>query len=113
MKKRILVVEDEPLIAFDIAASLRQRGYEPVGPAITLRRARDLVASGVDGAIIDYDLNGEAADPLIADLEERGLPFIVASGAMAHNPVAEGMRNRSFDKPMMSADLVMALETLL
>ena len=35
----------------------------------------------VDGAIIDYDLNGETADPLIEDLERRGLPFVLASGA--------------------------------
>ena len=112
MKKRILIAEDDTIIAFDIVATLKRSGYEPVGPAVSLRRARELLASGVDGAIIDYDLNGETADSLIEDLERRGLPFVLASGATAH-VIGVGQNNRSFDKPMMSTDLISALRMLL
>ena len=54
---RILVVEDNALIAFDVADALRQVGFEVVGPATTLDEAIDLVdLEAPDGAILDIDM---------------------------------------------------------
>lgn len=113
MVARILIAEDEPLTAFDIAATLKAFGYEPVGPAVTVRIARDLLASGVDGAIVDYDLNGEPADELIKDLVRRAVPFVVSSGEMAQIDLGQRSRSERFGKPMLSEELIDALRRLM
>jgi len=113
MSPRILIVEDEPLTGFDIAATLKALGFEPVGPAPTVGAARELLASGVDGAIVDYDLNGEPADALIQDLVRRAVPFVVSSGEMRRIDLGQGSRSERFGKPMLSEELIDALRRLM
>jgi CheY-like chemotaxis protein len=56
---RILVLEDEPLIAFMVRDWLAELGYETAGPAPSVRSALEIIAaSNVDGAILDVSLNG-------------------------------------------------------
>jgi two-component sensor histidine kinase len=79
--KRVLVVDDEPLIAMDIVASLENQGYEIIGPAATLQKALSLVESNaVDAALLDANLAGEPVDRLAADLVRRKIPFAFVSG---------------------------------
>ena len=78
---RILVVDDEPLIAMLTEEWVADLGHTPVGPAHGLKAALDLVAtSDIDGAIIDVTLGRESAYPLAEVLAARGIPFAFATG---------------------------------
>ena len=76
----ILVVEDEPLIALDLACSLRDAGAN-VLRASTLAHARELAERpGLSAAIIDYVLRESDCHRLWQRLEERGIPVILYTG---------------------------------
>ncbi|MBC7139104.1 MAG: response regulator [Defluviimonas sp.] len=79
--KKIMVVEDEALLALDLAMTMEELGAAVVGPCYRLGPALDLVKSmKVDGAILDVDLNGETVFPLARFLEEQGVPFVFHTG---------------------------------
>lgn len=78
--KRILLVEDEPLIALDIETTLSDLGHE-VLLATTLAEAMAHVeASALDVAILDYHLKEGDTTGVAARLRQGGIPFIVCSG---------------------------------
>lgn len=78
---RVLVVEDEYLLADDLARALRAAGAEPVGPVPTLDQAeRLLVGSRVDAAILDLNLHGKMASGFVERLVAAGLPCLIVSG---------------------------------
>lgn len=79
--RRILVVDDEPLIAMDIVASLEEEGCKIVGPAATLQKALNLIESAeIDAALLDANLAGDPVDTLAAALLRRKIPFAFVSG---------------------------------
>ena len=79
--RRIMVIEDEPLLAMDIEAALEELGCVVVGPAGNLAAARRLVADGVvDAALLDANLGGKPVDELAEALAAKGIPFIFATG---------------------------------
>jgi DNA-binding response OmpR family regulator len=78
--RSILIVEDEPLIALDIA-----QAFEDAGAAIvvtsTLHHALVLVEhDGLSAAVLDHALHDGDSSPLCQRLDERGLPFVIYSG---------------------------------
>jgi DNA-binding response OmpR family regulator len=78
---RILIVEDEFLVADHIAMSLEDLGYAVIGPVATVAEALGLVAGGpIDGAVLDANLDGVSSAPVAAELTARGVPFIVVTG---------------------------------
>jgi DNA-binding response OmpR family regulator len=78
---RILLAEDEALIAMDLAMELETRGAEIVGPVKDLAAALRAAASErLDGAILDVDLRGELVYPAAEILLDRGIPFVFHSG---------------------------------
>lgn len=78
---RVLVVEDEFLVALGLEDNLRSLGYVVVGPVASLSAALDAAMhERVDAAILDVNLNGEPVYPAAAVLAERGIPFIFCSG---------------------------------
>jgi CheY-like chemotaxis protein len=79
--KRILVVDDEPLIAMDIATSLADDGCIVLGPASTAETAMALIkATEIDAALLDANLAGDPVDALAVALTERNVPFAFVSG---------------------------------
>ena len=81
MPRRIIIVEDEPIIALDIEQALVDAGCTVVGTAHTLKRALDLVGSTTfDGAILDANLGSESVRPIVEHLTAGGIPFLVVSG---------------------------------
>ena len=87
---RILVVDDEPLIAMLTEEWVTDLGHTPVGPAHSLKAALDLVAtSDIDGAIIDVTLGRDNAYPLAEVLAARGIPFAFATG-LSENAIERG-----------------------
>jgi CheY-like chemotaxis protein len=80
---RVLLVEDEYLIATDLADALRDAGAAVVGPAATVKRALDLIADigcRLNFAILDVNLGNELVYPLADRLAARGIPFVFTTG---------------------------------
>ena len=80
--QRILIVEDEPLIAMMLEDFLDALGKEVAGTADSVAGALDLVAAGgIDGAILDVNLRaGEQSWPVADALAAAGVPFLLATG---------------------------------
>lgn len=81
--RRVLVVEDEPMIAMMIEDFLEAMDMTVVGVADTVGDALRMVeAGGFDCAILDVNLrDSERSDPVAAELAARGIPFVMSSGA--------------------------------
>ena len=79
---RVLLVEDEPLIAMMLESYLEEIGMQVVGIAIGVDDALEFTGlGGIDIAIVDVNLSGgQRCDPVADDLARRGIPFILASG---------------------------------
>ena len=78
---KVLVVEDEFLIAEEMAAVLEDAGHVVLGPAASVRAAEAMLADDQpDVAVIDANLRGETSAPLAASLRDRGIPFCVCTG---------------------------------
>lgn len=79
---KVLVVEDEYLIASDISNALSAQGDEVVGPFATVGGAMAALDSGseIDVGLLDINLRGEEVFALADALRERRIPFLFASG---------------------------------
>ncbi|WP_425991414.1 response regulator [Brevundimonas sp. TWP2-3-2] len=79
--KRILVVEDEPIVAMLVEDILLDEGAAIVGPAANVAQAMLLAATAeIDAGFLDVNLNGEDSHCIAAKLRERGIPFVYATG---------------------------------
>lgn len=79
--RRILVVEDEALLAMMIEDMLTEAGYEVVGPAPRLEDALELARNAAfDIAILDMNLAGVSSIPVADVLRSRGIPYVFATG---------------------------------
>jgi len=78
--KRILVVEDEPLINMMLEEILLDEGAVVVGPAASLASAMTLAQSEVlDGALLDVNLGDGKSFPVAQLLQQRRVPFVFAT----------------------------------
>lgn len=78
---RVLVVEDEYMVADHIAMLLEDLGCEVAGSAATVEQALELMQSKqIDGVLLDGNLNGETSAPVAVELRSRSIPFVVATG---------------------------------
>jgi DNA-binding response OmpR family regulator len=113
--KRILVVEDNMLVAMDVEATLQAAGCEVIGPASRLEMALDLArAERLDAVVLDVNLDGEASFPVADLLEGRGIPIILASGYDAEIAVPERYRSMpNMQKPFSSVQLRDLLSSML
>lgn len=81
MRGRIVIVEDEPLIAIDIEQAVVAAGCVVAGLAHTLAAAHDLFDKiSCDGVILDANLGGESAEPIVDRLQKDNVPFVIVSG---------------------------------
>lgn len=83
--RRVLVVEDDYVIASDLAHMLRSLGVHVIGPAASVRDALALMESNgsLDGAVLDVNLANERVFPVAESLRARGVPFVFATGYAA------------------------------
>ena len=92
-RARILVAEDEALIAIVLQDMLEALGCEVVGPASTLDEARRLAAEGgFDAAVLDVRLGSELVYPAAQVVSEQRLPLILATGS-DRDELAPAFRN--------------------
>ena len=109
--RSILVVEDELLIAMDIAAALEKAGAHAT-MTTTVRHALILVEhDGLSGAILDHALSDGESTALCARLKERGIPYISYSGYLA--VASADPATPHITKPVQMDVLMTALEELL
>jgi CheY-like chemotaxis protein len=79
--KRILVVEDEPMIRMLLEDMLGELGYTVAAEAAGIEEALEATKNAdFDLAILDADLNGQPASPVADALVARGTPFVFATG---------------------------------
>jgi two-component SAPR family response regulator len=79
--QRILIVEDQYLIAADLSRALARLGGVVVGPVASAEAARtELADAEIDLAFLDVNLDGQMVFPLADELERRGIPFIFVTG---------------------------------
>ena len=80
--RRVLVAEDEYLLAQDLREELERRGAEVLGPVPSLAEGLELLRAGSAPslAILDISLRGEMVYPLADALRARNIPFIFATG---------------------------------
>ena len=77
----ILIVEDQPLVALELADAVSLQGGKVIGPIQTAAHALEILAArAVDGAILDAMLPDGDVTPVGLALLESGIPFIVHSG---------------------------------
>ena len=80
--ERLLVVEDDYLIADELRNELIDAGAEVIGPVPTVAKALQIIGSetALDGAVLDVNLGGEKVFPLVDVLRKRGIPCVFVSG---------------------------------
>src|SRR3954447_773302 len=79
--RRVLVAEDEFVIAREVGEALRRAGFEVVGPAATAGEAERLAAEEpLDAAVLDLELRDGMAVAAADALAGRGIPFVFLSG---------------------------------
>lgn len=111
---RLLVVEDEYMIAEHICILLEDLGCDVAGPVGTIEEAIAILqGGGLDGALLDANLNGESSAPIAAALYDASVPFVVATG-YGSRELSDGTLNtalriiKPFGKVQLGATLVAA-----
>ncbi len=109
---KVLVAEDEPLVAVDVVNQLTEAGATVIGPCSTAGRAiAALGENDVDVAVIDFVLADDNTEELQAALEDRGIPFVVVTG-YPRVLVRRDRRQRVLSKPVAPETLATALRSL-
>jgi two-component sensor histidine kinase/CheY-like chemotaxis protein len=101
LRKRVLLVEDESLIAMMMEQTLTDLGCDVVGPFGTVGEAIEAIESEpVDAAILDINLGGEMAYPIARILQTREVPFVFMTGYGTETVAVPFPNVRIFQKPL-------------
>jgi CheY-like chemotaxis protein len=96
--RRILVVEDEALVAMLVEDALMDAGCTVLGPATSVSQALALLRHNrPEAAVLDLNLCGETSEPVADALVSLGVPFLVATGYGA-----EGLPPGHRDVPVLA-----------
>lgn len=108
---RLLVVEDNYLMAEVLADTLGDFGCEVVGPAPDVATGRELARdSELDGALLDINLFGEFCFPIARVLSDRGIPYIFVTGYDSTSMIPpEFARVPRLAKPVETSHLATAI----
>jgi CheY-like chemotaxis protein len=111
--RRILIVEDSPVVGPFTADLLEELGCTVVGPAPSMAAAREFIeGEKFDAALMDVHIRGERVFPLCEALASKGVPFILTSGYADWN-MAEKWRDRPrLQKPYTLDQIEGALRSL-
>jgi CheY-like chemotaxis protein len=111
--RRVLIVEDEVMIALEISAILEEAGIVPVGPAGTADQALQLIEAGeFDVALLDGNLHGKPVTEVAAALIRAKTPFLFVSGYGRANLPASFEHVGVLMKPFTEQQLLSEIETL-
>lgn len=110
--KRILIVDDEPLIAVNTEDLVRHFGALVVGPYFSASAAQHALASRIDAALLDVNLGGEDSLGLAEALQAKGVPIILVTGYQPDAVSERFAKCQVLTKPIESGALGAALAKL-
>jgi CheY-like chemotaxis protein len=111
---RVLIVEDEPLIAMMLEDILIDLGCVVVAMASRVDEALDLVRMvECDGAVLDVNIHGERSFPVAAALDQRGVGYVFATGYGINGVEGEFKRAPVLQKPYRQPQIAAALLSIL
>ncbi|MCI0599026.1 MAG: response regulator [Beijerinckiaceae bacterium] len=110
-RQRILIVEDEPLIAVALESTLRELGFDAIGTVTRISAALEAIGrEQIDGAILDVNLGLQRIDPVADALAARACPFFFMTG-YGVSEVPAGHADRAvLQKPFRLEQLLTALQ---
>jgi CheY-like chemotaxis protein len=113
-RKRILIVEDEPIVALSLQDVLDDLGFDVVGPAFRAAGALELARTeAIDAAILDVNMAGETSYGVAEALRARGIPYLFATGYGRQGLEPGHEDTLVLQKPYREAQVAKALEALL
>jgi len=112
---RILIVEDEALVALQLQQDLERAGHQVVGPARSLRHGLMLVSQEpIDAALLDVRLGQETSAAIAEQLLARAIPFAFTTGYADNVMLPDHLRQiPKLSKPYADGEIVKMLESLL
>jgi CheY-like chemotaxis protein len=112
--KRLLVVEDEPLVSLDLMACIEDADGIVVGPTGNQKDALGLIETEtIDAAVLDANLHGKPVDQIAAALAQRNVPFVFVSGHSREGLPAAFAKAPLVSKPFSHQQIIDALSKLL
>lgn len=111
---RVLVVEDEFLVALSLENDLKALGCDVVGPATSLSAALEAAQhEGLDAALLDVSLGADSVFPAAARLADRGVPFVFCSAFTGPQAMPDAFADRPrVLKPFTGTMIAAALEAV-
>ena len=111
--RRILVIEDSPVVGPYTVDILEELGCEVVGPAPNMAAARDMISNETfDAALMDIHIRGERVFTLCEVLEGKGVPFVLTSGYADWTMPEKWQDRPRLQKPYTIGDVSEALAGL-
>lgn len=105
--RRIMVVEDDPIIGMDLADIFESRGATVLGPFSRVTDALAALESPPEAALIDFNLGRTTSDEIASRLSELAVPFIVLTGQLDSADLGEAFEGVTvISKPFREVDLV-------
>jgi CheY-like chemotaxis protein len=111
---RVLIVEDEPLVAIMLEEMLEELGANVAANAMRLEEALLLAADcDFDAAVLDVNLSGARSYPVADKLRERGIPFVFATGYGSSALADSYEDDRLIHKPYSLTDIEQVLRDMI
>ena len=108
---KVLIVEDEALVALDLQRMLGDAGFRAVGPATTLADIQRLIGRGaIDCAILDLDVDRRAPLPIADLLAFADVPFVFLTTGSRRLVPAQHRHRPVVEKPFSHAALLAAVD---
>lgn len=112
--KRVLIVEDDPIIGLDISEILLAAGARPIGPCRNVASALKAIGDLPDAALLDINLGSETSESVALRLAEMAIPFITLSGQLDTGGLDDQYANAPrISKPFGETELLLCLTKIL
>lgn len=112
-RRRVLVIEDEMMVAMGLEMALADAGYEVIGPFGRLEQALEAARNDqVDVALLDVNLRGEPVFPVADALAARGIPYAFLTGYGRESLPAGVDCRRILSKPFQATALVATVQAM-
>lgn len=113
-QKRVFILEDEPIVAFEMTDVLEDLGFQVVGPSIHLDDAKVKArAEDFDIALLDVNLgDGKTSKPIVEILRDRQIPHVFITAYDRKRIDFAAPNDPVIRKPISQDKLMMALKSL-
>lgn len=113
-KHRILILEDEWLVALDTAELVKELGFEVIGPVATVAKAFEIIETATaDAALLDINLGAEYSYPFALAMQQKNIPVTFVTGCAEADIRPEFRSWARLEKPVSLQPLKTALLRML